>query len=331
MQNERIKEISKMVQLLAINEFNPKKAEDAVRRHHPWMLTRSAVGASDHANLAGTFHDTIGGTFLLSLEHGPSCFDQVRPYSRKAPFHTPLFIGNALTAAVVGEGVSIPTVKYAVTNEGLTPTKVAGVAVATVEALRSEEGAQSLTEELREGVALATDSKFFTDLTSDAGATDAAVGDPVDDIATLLSSVNLSGSGRLYLFAGPARGNELALHRGGGSTPVFPQMGPKGGVIQGITVLISAALSDTVILLDPSAVTTGSSDMEIKTSQNATIEMESDPSGNSETPAALTGHPVNMFQTDSVAVIGIRSFASKLMRTSGCAVLTGVGWTEASS
>ena len=75
--------------------------------------------------------------------------------------------------------------------------------------------------------------------------------------------------------------------------------------------------------------------MEIKTTQEAAVEMADNPAMNSQIPAGVgaeggeppVAHPlVSLFQCECSGVLAIRSFSAKLLRTSGCAVLTGIAW-----
>jgi len=318
------KDLAEMFHAFGMAEGRPEKAAAIVTRSMPW-LRKADVGGSQHSDLAGSFLTEMGGLFLQSLDGGPGIFDTIRPFGRQARFMMPLFIGEPLIAVVVGESVSIPVVKYAVDSAGLIPKKVAGLAVATNESLKTREGADALQEELKQAVILATDFSFLSDMAAGADTTESATGDPVADLKKLLDGVNLSGFGNLFWAISPETANFLATFREGiGGNLVFPDMAPRSGSLLGVQALVTGALTDTMLLLDAGGIVTGSSEMQIKLSQNCSVEMADNPAMNSQTPAAATGKVVSMFQTESSAVIGIRSFACKLMRASAVAVLSGL-------
>ena len=181
-----------------------------------------------------------------------------------------------------------------------------------------------MLRDLAEEVKLTTDLSFLTDMAAAALTVESASSDPVADLKKLLDGVNLTGFGNLFWAISPATANCLCTIRGTNDALIFPDMTPKGGLLLGVEALVSAALTDSMLLLDAGGIVTGSSEMQIKISQNAAVEMDDAPAQEVNTPAAATGKVVSMFQTESSAVIGIRSFAAKLLRTSAAAVLSGI-------
>jgi hypothetical protein len=236
-----------------------------------------------------------------------------------------------VTASVAGEGISIPVAKFSVDSAGLVPKKAAALAIATNEALKTEEGSEAAILELKLAVALATDTEFLSTIVSEADSTTAATNEADLDIRGLLDAVNLTGYGQLFLIVGPTTANVLATYTNTAGVPLYPDATPTGGQLHGVQMLVTGALTDSAILLDANALVLGASEMELKLSQSASIEMETAPTMNSETPAAATGHLASLFQTNCSGLLGIRSFAGKLLRPTGAAVLTGVNWAGESS
>jgi len=197
--------------------------------------------------------------------------------------------------------------------------------VASKEALSTTEGMEAFALELRGALGVATDAEFLSSL-ADSTNTTAASADPLADLQALLDGVNTSGFGSLFFIVPPAVANLIATVRAGtGVGFLFPRAPPTGGDILGVPLLVSAgAPADTLTLLDASALATGSEDIQLKISESATVEMDSAPGGETTTPTGATGALVSVFAADALAIIGIRSFASKLVRTSGAAVLTDV-------
>jgi hypothetical protein len=282
------------------------------------LIQKGGVGATTEADLAGSFAASFGGEFLQSLEGGPGVFDTIRSFTRRAKYRTPFFIGGPMAAEVVGEGLKIPVFKYSVDSGGLVPVKVCGIGVGTNEALKTQEGAAALVQELRQAVIIETDRTFLSILADDAATVEAAVADPLSSLYTILGGVNLSGFGALYWALGPQLANFLSTCRAVmGGNLLFPDMGPRGGSLLGLPALVSEALVSDLMLIEPSGIVTGADDLQVKLSTSALVEMDDDPEDSGATP-----HQVSLFMTDSAAFLGIRTFAAKLMRPSAVGILT---------
>lgn len=302
-------------------------------QHQGVYRAKAAVGGSGMSDLAGSFQTDVNSEFLSYLQEGPSAFDRIRPYSRLATFHTPLLTpASPLSAEVVAEGKHLPVTKLSNASDGFAPVKVGGLAVASKEALETSEGMASFVAELRSAVGVATDAEFLSSIGDDADTSQAASSDAVADIQALLDGVNTSGFGRLFFACTPDVANLICTLRAGtGESRLFPRATPTGGEVLGVPLLVSAgAPTDTLTLLDASAVCTGAEDLQIKMSDSAMVEMDDSPAGETLTPTGATGALISVFQADCVALLGIRSFAAKLVRTSGCGYLTSVtassGW-----
>lgn len=282
------------------------------------LFRKAAVGGSVQGDLSGTFQSTLGAAFLESLAEGPSAFDRLRPFTRRAAFRTPLLTPAAsLSAAVVSEGANAPVVKLSNDSAGLTPVKVGGLAVASKETLSTPEGVESFTLELKGAVARETDAEFVNIIAADAATTEAATADPVVDLKKLLDGVNLTGFGPLFFITSPGTANILSVKRAGTGGPLlFPRATPTGGDVLGVPLLVTPGAGTALYLVDASAIATGSEDLQIKTSDQAMVYLDDMDSSGPSTP-------VSVFQAEAVALLGIRSFAAKLVRTSGAAVLTG--------
>lgn len=293
-------------------------AEAAEAAKAQGLLRKTAVGGSTAADISGDFQSATGAAFLTYLQEGPSAFDRIRPYTRPAAFRTPLITPAApLSAAVIAEAQPAPVTKLSNNSSALTPTKAGGLAVASKEALSTPEGVEAFTLELRTAVGIATDEEFLSTLADDAGTTEAATADALADLKKLLDGVNNSGFGGLFFVSSPDAANVLATLRAGTDGPLlFPSVTPTGGELLGVPLLVTAGAGDSLYLVDAGAVATGAEDIQIKMSDQASVFMDDMDSDGPQTP-------VSVFQADAVALLGIRSFAAKLTRTSGAAVLTG--------
>ncbi|OGP12984.1 MAG: hypothetical protein A2052_03745 [Deltaproteobacteria bacterium GWA2_54_12] len=279
-------------------------------------IYKAAVGGSTQTDISGNFQSATGAAFLEYLTAGPSAFDRLRPYTRRAAFRTALITpAQPLSAALISEGGPAPATKLNNDSAGLAPVKVGGLAVASKEALFTPEGMESITLELRNAVAEATDQEFLGTIADAADVTEAASADPVADFKKLLDGVNLSGFGSLFFIASPGTANILSTKRAATGGPLlFP--GVLGGFLLGLPLLMTAPADDTLTLVDASSISTGAEDMEIKTTEHASVYLDD---MDSDGPFTL----ISVFQAEAIALLGIRSFAAKLMRASGAAVLTG--------
>ncbi|MFH7325898.1 hypothetical protein [Desulfurivibrio sp. C05AmB] len=313
-------DLAKRLQLLHQAGGDGEQAAMMVKNHAPWLV-KAGVGSTALDDLAGDFSGVAAGELMRILEHGPSAFDRVRPFSRQAEFRTRLLIGSApLTGSVVAEGAAVLMSKYVLDASGLTPIKVAALAATTAEAMASPAGAADLEGELGEAVAQATDQAFCGILADGAAESETATGDPVADLGKLIGHVNTTGFGRLFFLIGPSVASVLCSWREtDGDNLVFPDMGPLGGSLLGVEAIVTAGLDDSIILLDARGLFTGSDDVRIKYTSEASLLMD-------DNPGVGTPELVGMFQSESVGVLAIRSFAADLKRASAAAVLETITW-----
>lgn len=301
------------VHALALTKGRLEDAAAIARR--TGAFRNSAVGATTSSDLEQIGH-SINDAFFASLEHGGGVFDAIAQRSRRAQFHVRTLIPTApVEAKKTAEGTAVSVSKFALNAATLVPLRVAGMVVASNESLATPEGAGAVETELREAVTLATDTEFLSLLASGAGFTGGMTGVLTADIGTLLEKVNTTGYGNLVLAVNPEIANFMATRPAD-----FPDMSPTGGTACGIETVVSAGCPG-MMLIDSSAIMTGSDAFELRFSESATIEMDDEPSMDSGTPAGPTGAVVSCFQADCTAVIGERSFGALVVRPSGVAVL----------
>jgi len=315
-----------LIHCLGLADGQLGDAARIAQRNLPGFLkTKADVGATQVSDMTGSYINAINSLFLPAIEDGRGVFNPVSQAGRKAEFYTPLYTGSSpIIGEVVGEAAGIPLIRYSRDAQGLVPKKVAAGAVFTNESLRTPQGAEGAIRELSDGLILARDISFCTDLISGADYSAAAILDPVAGLKALIDSVNLSGFGEFFWAESPAVANFFATVRGDGGNFIFPDATPKGGMILGIPALVTRCLNnlDSLLLIDARRIVTGSTAVEIKISSSAAIEMSDAPAVNSSTPVSPTGKVVSLFQTESSCLLGILSFAFKLMKATGVGVLT---------
>lgn len=322
------RDANQLLGILVRTEGKKEQAVQLVSRQLPWLVQKAGVSGTNTADLVGSFDSLVGGEFLASMEHA-GVYDSLSKRSRRAALQTPLFTPSTpVVGSSTAEGVHIPVSLFAFDSSGLTPTKAVAMAVASNEALRTNEGIDWLETELREAVTLATDKKLIAILKAAATSPATATADPVDDIKTLLDAVSKTGFGQLFFLVSPATANTLATWRdAAGGNLLFPDCGPEGGLLAGVTVLVSAAVADTeMLLVDARGLVTGDQSLTLNISTSAMIEIDSVPAGESLTPTGATGAVISLFQADCTGVIANRTFASKVLRASAVQLLSTINW-----
>jgi HK97 family phage major capsid protein len=263
-----------------------------------------------------------------------AAFDAVLADSNIVPLHVTFALTTAdATAAAAGEGAAKRVSSISFGRGTLAARKAATLIAVSEELLRFNSAVGLIENSLRAGIADAVDSIFLSTLISgttpiaSTGATAAAV---LHDIRLLLDAATVTGNSKFHLIVSPTTSARLATMTTatiGGLA--FPQMTPTGGTIGGIAVHASDQLVNTALLIDAAQLVAAVDPVEIRVSQNASVQMDSAPSqtiasGSPAAPVAST--VVSMYQTDSVAMICERRFGFALTRPSAAQSLSGVAW-----
>jgi hypothetical protein len=99
----------------------------------------------------------------------------------------------------------------------------------------------------------------------------------------------------------------------------FDQLGPLGGSINQIPVLVSDGLSvGQVVLVDASGVAANGGDVAIKELNSGIVIMNSTP----DSPQTLSTSYVSLFQENLSAIVCERYFVAARLRSDACATLT---------
>lgn len=282
------------------------------------------------------------------------------PSLRRVPFRVPL-IGQTSggDGYWVGEGAAKPLTKFDFSRTTLEPTKVANIAVATMETLRdSSPSAEAI---IRDQLAAALVARLDTDFIDPAKAASAGIspasitngltfiassGTDADavraDIKALFTAFinanNAPTSGVWIMPAITALALSLMLNPLG--QPEFPGISMNGGTLFGLPVIVSQYVPTAydpdgagtdfeagavVALVNASDVyLADEGGVSVDMSQEASLQMDSAPTNNSATPTAT--QLVSMFQTNSVAFRAERTVNWAKRRASAVAALGGVNW-----
>lgn len=245
------------------------------------------------------------------------------------------------SAGWVGQAHAIPVSEQGFTTINLTPLKVAGIAVLANEIIRdSSPSAEMLVRDgLVTAIADAIDSTFLSDDPADAGVSPAGLlaalaaisstgTDGIAlrrDIAALyapfLTAKNASG---LNLVMTTTLAKSISLMVNALGQTEFPGITADGGTLLGDrTVTGDHVPAGAMILLKPSDIwRIGDGGVTVSISQDATLEMETEPAMEGATPTGPTGKMVSMFQTESTAFKVVRPINFQKRRT------TAVQWID---
>jgi hypothetical protein len=110
----------------------------------------------------------------------------------------------------------------------------------------------------------------------------------------------------------------------------YPGINAAGGALLDYRVVTSAAIAaDTMIALQPGDIwrlDDQDSDIAFSVSTSAMIEMNSVPTGRTDTPAAATATRVSLFQEDSSALKIVRRVSFAKRHASAVAAVTGIAY-----
>lgn len=245
---------------------------------------------------------------------------------------------GAATAYWVGESKAIPVSKADFKDVTLSPLKVAALAVISKELMRdSSPSAEMLVRDaLVEAAVQRIDTTFISNSAAVAGSTPAGIlhgidptnsagtdGDAIrNDIKEMLYDfITAKNSTGLWHVMNPMLATSLQLLRNALDQVEFPDVNENGGTILGRPVATGDNVNSNYhIMLKPSDIyRIGAGSIETSVSDQATIEMESAPAADTDTPTAPTGKSVSMFQTESVAIKVVESMNFARRRESAVA------------
>ena len=282
------------------------------------------------------------------------------PALRRVPFRVPL-IGQTSggDGYWVGEGKAKPLTKFDFSRTTLEPLKVANIAVATMETLRdSSPSAEAIIRDQLAAALIARLDTDFIDPTKAASASvspasitngltfTASAGNDADDVRTdikalfnaFIAANNAPTSGVWIMPATTALALSLMMNPLG--QPEFPGITMNGGTLFGLPVIVSQYVPTAydpddagtdyvsgavVALVNANDIyMADEGGIEVKMSQEASLEMADNPSGSSATPTAA--QLVSLWQTNSVGFLAERTINWSKRRTSAVAALAGVNW-----
>ncbi|WBU47590.1 phage major capsid protein [Kosakonia pseudosacchari] len=326
-------------------EIARKQYPDDSKLHH---VLKAAVGA-------GTTTDpTWAGALVEYQEYAQDFVEFLRPQTiigrfgqgnipalRQVPFNIRIPAQTSGGSANwVGQGKAKPLTKFDFESITFAFAKVAAIAVLTDELIRfSNPAADALVRNaLAEAVIARLDTDFINPSKAEAaGISPASItngivatpstGNPDDDAAAAFGvfvAANLQPNGAVWLMSSTTA-LALSMRKNALGQKEYPEMTLLGGTFQGLPVIVSQYVGNLLVLVNaPDIYLADDGGVAVDMSREASLEMESDPTGDSITPTGT--ELVSMFQTNSVAIRAERWINWKRRRTAAVAVISGVNY-----
>lgn len=313
--------------------------------HH---VLKAAVGA-------GTTTDpSWAGNLVEYQEYANDFVDFLRPQTiigrfgqgtipslRQVPFNIRIPAQTSGGSANwVGQGKAKPLTKFDFESITFGFSKVAAIAVLTDELIRfSNPAADALVRNaLAEAVIARLDTDFINPTKAEvANISPASItngitgipstGDPDADAEAAFGQfvvANLQPTGGVWIMSS-TNALALSMKKNALGQKMYPEMTLLGGTFQGLPAIVSQYAGTNLTLLNaPDIYLADDGGVAVDMSREASLEMESDPTGDSVTPTGT--EMVSMFQTNSVAIRAERWINWKRRRTAAVAVITNVNY-----
>lgn len=328
-------------------EIARKQYPDDAKLHH---VLKAAVGA-------GTTTDPQwAGALVEYQEYALDFVEYLRPQTiigrfgrggipalRQVPFNIRIPAQTSGGSANwVGQGKAKPLTKFDFESITFSFAKVAAIAVLTDELIRfSNPAADALVRNaLAEAVIARLDTDFINPAkaevanVSPASVTNGIVavpstGDPDADAEAAFAqfvSNNLQPTGGVWIMSS-TNALALSMKKNALGQKMYPEMTLLGGTFQGLPAIVSQYAGTNLTLLNaPDIYLADDGGVAVDMSREASLEMESEPTGDSITPTGT--ELVSMFQTNSVAIRAERWINWKRRRTAAVAVISGVNYSS---
>lgn len=257
------------------------------------------------------------------------------PFNIRIPAQT-----SGGSASWVGQGKAKPLTRFDFESITFGFSKVSAIAVLTDELIRfSNPAADAL---VRNSLAEAVIARLDVDFVNPAKAEVANVspssitngaqqipstGNPDTDSSNAFQvfiDAGLQPTGGVWLMSSTTA-LALSKRKNALGQKEYPEMTMFGGTFEGLPAIVSQYVGNILVLVNaPDIYLADDGGVAVDMSREASLEMESEPVGDSVTPTPT--EMVSMFQTNSVAIRAERWINWKRRRTAAVAVITGVNY-----
>jgi hypothetical protein len=264
---------------------------------------------------------TIAQSFIAGLK-GYSAFDSMADSFVQLPPNTrTTYIslgGTGSAGSTPGEMQPVPVTRLELRGDQLAERVSYAQVVLSREVLDMGQGFDLLDAGLRRKLTRAIDDAVLTSIVESTGViSNAGTGDLAADLATAVTAMETGSDSKVFAIAPPAVVKAAAMERGSGGAPTFPNVKINGGDANGITILPSDSLVDTVVVVNArqcAAFTSGA--VLLDRASQATLELSDDPT---------SGHAslISLFALNLRAIRVRRQWAFTLLDSSAAALITG--------
>lgn len=264
------------------------------------------------------------------------------PSLRDVPFNVRIPVQTSGGAAQwVGQGKAKPLTKFDFSNITFGFSKVAAISVLTEELIRFSNPKADIL--VRNSLAEAVIARLDTDFVDPnkpevAGVSPASItngattipstGDPDADSTAafqVFMDANLQPTGAVWLMSS-STALAISKRKNALGQKEYPDMTMFGGTFEGLPAIVSQYVGNQLILMNaPDVYLADEGGVAVDMSTEASLEMESAPTGDSVTPTGV--ELVSMWQTNSVAIRAERWINWKRRRTAAVAVISGVNYS----
>jgi hypothetical protein len=290
------------------------------------IFQRAAVTAQPLVGSVFADYRSTAAAFVSALAN-IGVFDRLLANGmRRLPLET--LTTGAVSIGAIGAVVSEQSAKaisrLSITSSTTTVRKAVAAVIVTNELARVTEDVNSVIgQELRNACIAAIDSQFVAIATSGVSAVNSLGSSAAGfraDLGNALNSISVDQTSRLFIVMTSQNAKALAAlgDAAGSANSAFPDMSPRGGLISGIEVIVSDALSaNQWILVDASSFAAASGDLALSPFRHTSIQMETSP----DSPPSGATNLLNLWQLNMTALVAERFFICERLRTGSVAVV----------
>jgi hypothetical protein len=212
------------------------------------------------------------------------------------------------------------------TNQSLAPKKSTAIVALTDELARSLGSEALIGNELKSAAAVAVDTAFLTIALSgvsgqaSAGSTLANI---TTDLSYLAANVSTGARSKLFLATTPALCRKLAFKSDTVGARAFAQLGPQGGMIANVPVIVSDAINaGDVLLLDATGFAGAAAAIALDVSRTADIQLNS----MHDSPVTASTVLQSLWQSNLRGLRAERYWSAVRLRSNSVARITGAAY-----
>ncbi|MCL4182154.1 MAG: phage major capsid protein [Burkholderiaceae bacterium] len=311
------------------------------------LLQRSGVSDTDDADLRGRNPALVD---LAGAVRSASVLGKL-PGVARLPFQSATIgLGAGARAYWRAAGKAVPVSRVPIGDPSILDDRsVYALLVARDAFLREAQpmAEQALAAELIRATAEAIDSALVdpeNDGSGDAPASvtnsgfkTASTGVTVDaidlDLGALVGALAHEDLSTARWVLHPRTAGYFARLRGDSGALAYPGIGVTGGTLLGIPAIVSAGVpisddspaeTSVSLVIGSGIVMAGGDEIELRQSKHATLEMDTEPTGDAGAPTAQSAHQVSMFQNNLTAMMTVAHANWLPRRATIAATLTGV-------